>query len=285
MVPVVLESFCLMETLSPCACECLKSNFKFDPSKRYMREVNSKEDRSSAFACDAINIIKSMETELFIRVRPGKSLVFTMDIDVTKIAACLQINTKCKVICVGTKPNHWMSTQCLIKEQMCDMCYQNPDAKTRVELATEVKVFLIVAQDEPINSYPFSVVACWPQSNNDASDFTRDCCNAAKKINDKYAHTKFSGNSTDGASLETKYIAATQLDFMDEKHNCTAGTDNKHNVKNDRHHIGGVNSAASFVNCMIYCNVFRQSNTSKELTCPKDFISDKKVEDLLVIKP
>ena len=122
--------------------------------------------------------------------------------------------------------------------------------------------------------------SCCPQYSDDTSNSTRDCCSASKKINDKCPHVNFSGILTNGVLLETKYLVAAQLGFVDGKHNHTAASDNKHNAKNYLYYVERVNSAAIFGNYVIDCDMLRQSDISRDLTCPKDYSSDKKVKDL-----
>ena len=281
MEPEVIDFFRLMETLSPRACEFLKSNFKISPFKRHMRELNSKEDRSTPFMCDINSIVEHMEIEINCRLTIEKELVFTLAIDATKVAGCLQINSKHKAICGGASPNHWIPAHHLNVNEMKQVLQQEPEAKIKAEIAAEVKMCVLVVQNCPSNVCPFAVVACRPQSNNEKSDFTRECCHAAKMISDKYSHINFAGLSTDGMSLETNDLVEVQLGFMDGKHNHTAGAYNKHNIKNDQYHLAlGGNSTAIVGNCIIDGDLLRQSGISNDLICPKDFTSDKKVEEL-----
>ena len=68
--------------------------------------------------------------------------------------------------------------------------------------------------------------------------------------------------------------------FLDRKILYLGGVDNKHNVKTHRYqHVGGSN-VASIGNTTIDVNFLLQANISKDLFSPKDFSSDKKVEQL-----
>jgi len=237
MEPEIIDFFRLMEMLLPRACEFLKANFKISLSKRYIRELNSKEDRLTPFVCNINSIVEHMETEINFWLTIEKDLVFTLVIDTTKVAGCLQINSKHKVICSSTSPNHWIPTHHLNINEIKEILQQAPEAKIEVEIATEVKICLLVIQNCPNNIYPFTVVACRPQSNNEKSDFIREYCYAAKIISDKYSHINFAWLSTDSVSLETNDLIAVQLIFIDGKHNYTTSTDNKHNIKNDQYHF------------------------------------------------
>ena len=68
--------------------------------------------------------------------------------------------------------------------------------------------------------------------------------------------------------------------FLDGKTSYLGGVDNKHNVKNHRHQCMGGSNVASIGNTMIDVNLLLQANISKDLISPKDFSSDKKVEQL-----
>ena len=155
---------------------------------------------------------------LFPMLTLDKIFSFTLAIDATKVAGCLQVNTKHKVTCDGTRPNHWISTQHLSKKDMLNIFRQDAAAKILPEIATEAKFCLLVTQNTPKQMYPFAVVACRPQSNNHASDFAHICCNTAKQTDDKHPHVNFTGLSTDGAPVESKDLIKIKLGFVDGKH-------------------------------------------------------------------
>ena len=56
--------------------------------------------------------------------------------------------------------------------------------------------------------------------------------------------------------------------------------DNKHNIKNDRYQFIGGSNAAVIGNYYIDTNLLLMAKVSSELIAPKDFASDKKVEQL-----
>ena len=87
-----------------------------------MRKINSREDQSTNFDTSVVNIIKNMEDALFPRLNSGKNLAFELAIDATKVAGCLQVNTKYEVTCDGTHPNNWISTQHFSKEEILNIC-------------------------------------------------------------------------------------------------------------------------------------------------------------------
>ena len=77
-------------------------------------------------------------------------------------------------------------------------------------------------------------------------------------ISNKYSHINFARLSTDYVSLEATNLVTAQLAFMNGKHNYTAGTDNKHNIKNDRYYFAlGDNSIAIIGNYIIDSDLLR----------------------------
>ena len=66
-----------------------------------MKEINLRKDKSTTFDTSISNIIKNIENVLFSRLN-----AFILTIDITKVASCLLVNTKCKVIYIETYLNH-----------------------------------------------------------------------------------------------------------------------------------------------------------------------------------
>ena len=83
--------------------------------------------------------------------------------------------------------------------------------------------------------------------------------------------------------MESKDVMTGLCDFLSGKRNNSATTDNKHNVKADRYQVvgGGDRRVATIGNSFLDADIIRQAGVSPELYRPKDYASDKKVEDLL----
>ena len=114
----VLDFFRLVDALSPRACEFLKEKFKLGPSKRHMKKLNSREASVAPFECDSKTKLKKMIDKIRIKLAPGQRLSFSLEIDTTKVAGCVQVNIQHKVACGDTKSNHWISTLELTREDM-----------------------------------------------------------------------------------------------------------------------------------------------------------------------
>ena len=95
-----------------------------------------------------------------------------------------------------------------------------------------------------------------------------------------YDDINFEDLSINCTSLDTMYIINSQLIFIDEDTTFTLGAGNKCDIKNDRNHISGGSSAAALIDYVINYEIFRKSSVSCELALPKEFTSDKKVEDI-----
>ena len=91
---------------------------------------------------------------------------------------------------------------------------------------------------------------------------------------------RFTNFACDGVSVETCDILETLCKFIDGKINYCAAVDNKHNIKNDRCQLIGGSNAACMGDYCIDTNLLLMAEVSSELLAPKDFASDKKVEQL-----
>ena len=85
-----------------------------------------------------------------------------------------------------------------------------------MQIATEFKMYILVIQNYLNNISPFVVVAYRPQSNDEMSDFTRDCCYIVKMISNKYSHINYTRLSTDYVLLETTNLIKSKLAFRME---------------------------------------------------------------------
>ena len=119
---------------------------------------------------------------------------------------------------------------------------------------------------------------------NDTLSFARDYYIAAEKVSCKYKMHSFIRCISNIISFNTKYIIVTQINFWDSRRNYTAETDSKQNVKNARYYFTRGNSVAHIGNHFIDNCIFLLASVSKELICPEDFTSNKKIEDLLLYK-
>ena len=85
----------------------------------------------------------------------------------------------------------------------------------------------------------------------------------------------------DGVSLKSLDIVTSSVNFWRGITNYNAGTDVKHNVKNDHYHELEGNSFMTAGNYVVDGDFFREASVAKELCPPKDFDSEKLVESLL----
>ena len=181
----------------------------------------------------------------------------------------------------GSFPNHIISTQHLGKECI-DKILDNKDEP--IDLASEVKIAVISFQNLPRTTSPIAIIAARPQGNNETSSFTRDVCEAATLVTNDLEMVRFTSFATDGVSVETHDIMLALCEFLDRKNEYCAAVDNKHNIKNDRYQLIGGSNAGTMGNYYVDTNLLLMAKVSAELIAPKDFASDKKVEQLFSYK-
>jgi hypothetical protein len=183
----------------------------------------------------------------------------------------------------GAYPNHMISTEHLGKEcimQILENKDKTDSTKDAIELASEIKIAVVSFQNLPKHISPIAIVAARPQGNNECSMFTKDVCEAASLVEKDMNDIRFTNFATDSVSVETHDILHTLCLFMDGKANYCAAVDNKHNVKNDRYQLIGGSNAATIGKYYVDTNLLLMAGVSSDLIAPKDFASDKKVEQL-----
>lgn len=183
----------------------------------------------------------------------------------------------------GAFPNHIISTQHLGKEcikKILDNKDETDPTKNAIELASEIKIAVVSFQNLPKHISPMAIISARPQGNNETSSFTKDVCEAASLVTKDLEDMRFTNFATDGVSVETFDILQTLCEFIEGKINYCAAVDNKHNVKNDRYQFIGGSNAATIGNYYIDTNLLLMARVSSDLIAPKDFASDKKVEQL-----
>ena len=248
-----------------------------------MRTLNQKDRGTCTFQSEVKNIYANIRTKCEQLRQKDLILAYALSIDATKSAKSLNINTTRKCIMGGAFPNHMISTQHLGKDcirKILDNKYDENDKKDPIELATEIKIAVISFQNLPKHLSPMAIVAARPQGNNETSSFTKDVCEAARLVERDLDYVRFTNFATDGVSVETLDILQTLCEFLDGKINHCAAVNNKHNVKNDRYQFIGGSNAAVMGNYYIDTNLLLMAKVSIELIAPKDFASDKKVEQL-----
>ena len=183
----------------------------------------------------------------------------------------------------GSYPNHMISTEHLGKDCV-NQILENKDkidsTKDAIELASEIKIAVVAFQNLPRNISPMAIVAARPQGNNETSTFTQDVCEAASMLSKDLEDARFTNFATDGVSVETHDVLQTLCLCLDGKINYCAAVDNKHNVKNDRYQLIGGSNVATMGTYCIDTNLLLMAGVSADLIAPKDFASDKKVEQL-----
>ena len=248
----------------------------------WLSELNKKDRGENIFKCDVSNIYNNIKTmiECIMSVIKG-ILTFSVAMDGSKVPNSININTAHKCIMGGVYPYHLIYTTHLSKEEIMKILYNKPDKGNReMELASEVKVATICFQNPPKGMSPMAIISARPQGVNAPSTFTDDVCRAASKIANEYKNVEFTNFATDGVSVETHDIMNTLFKFLDGKISFLGAVDNKHNVKNHRYQYIGGSNVASIGNSIVDVNLLLQANVSKDLISPKDFSSDKKVEQL-----
>ena len=183
----------------------------------------------------------------------------------------------------GSYPNHMMTTEHLGKDCV-NQILENKDkidsTKDAIELASEIKIAVVAFQNLPRNISPMAIVAARPQGNNETSTFAQDVCEAASMLSKDLEDARFTNFATDGVSVETHDVLQTLCLCLDGKINYCAAVDNKHNVKNDRYQLIGGSNVATMGTYCIDTNLLLMAGVSADLIAPKDFASDKKVEQL-----
>ena len=84
----------------------------------------------------------------------------------------------------------------------------------------------------------------------------------------------------DGVSVESHGVVLTICMFMDDLSKHTGAVANKHNAKNDRYVEVGGSSAPAIGELVADTDMLRQVGIPKELWRIKDFVSNKKVQNL-----
>ena len=185
----------------------------------------------------------------------------------------------------GAFPNHMISTQHLGKECMQKILgnkFDEDDKKEAIELASEIKIAVVSFQNLPKGTSPMAIIAARPQGNNETSSFACDACEVARLVERDLRFARFTNFAADGVSVEMYDMLQTSCEFLDGTINHCAAVDNKHNIKNDRYQFIGGSNAATIGNYCIDTNLLLMAKVSSELIAPKDFASDKKVEQLFI---
>ena len=278
--------FRYLRSLSPQASMFVSANCGFGGkavSDRWMRRLNQRNRGVCTFNSDVKNIYNNLRTKCEQVKQNEKVLVLSILIDATKVPKSLNINTTRKCIMGGAYPNHIISTQHLGKEcirKILDNKDESDPSKEAIECALEIKIAVVSFQNVPKKISPMAIIAARPQGNNETSSFTKDVCEAASLVVKDLVNVRFTNFATDGVSVETSDILQTLCEFIDGKIDYCAAVDNKHNVKNDRYQLIGGSNAATIGNYYIDTNLLLLAEVSSELIAPKDFASDKKVEQL-----
>ena len=282
----VQNFFRYLRTLSPQASMFVSANCGLDGkaiSDRWMKKLNQKDRGVCTFNSSVKNIYNFIRTKIVQVKQKNKHLVFSISIDATKVPPSLNINTTRKCIMGGSFPNHMISTQNLGREcikKILDNKDEKDINKNIIDLAKEIKIAVVSFQNVPKQVSPMAIVAARPQGNNETSTFTSDVCEAARLIDKDLEEVRFTNFAVDGLSVETHDVLETLCKFIDGKINYCATVDNKHNIKNDRYQLIGGSNAACIGNYYIDTNLLLMAGVSSELLVPKDFASDKKVEQL-----
>ena len=238
----LVDFYRYLRTLGKQSCKFVTANLGLGGkgiSDRWLRELNRKDRGDNIFRCDKKSIYNNLK-QLLLDI-PTTTLLktFAVSIDGSRCPKSININTAHKCIFGRSFPNHIISTQNLSKEEINNILYTDYS-----DLASEIKVPTVCAQNVKKGTSPMAIIAARPQSVNAVSDFTADVCAAANMIVNEYKGTSFSNFATDGVSVETKDIMYTMFSFLDKKVNYLGAVDNKHNVKNHRYqYIGGSNVA------------------------------------------
>ena len=280
------DFFRYLRTLSPQASMFASANCGLEGkavSDRWLRVLNQKNRGNCIYLCDVKHVYSNVRKRCEELMKPNIHLVFSLAIDATKVPKSLNINATRKCVMGASHPNHLMFTEHLSKEELqkvLDNKDKEDPKKDMLELASEVKIGTICFQNQPKGVSPMRIIAARPQGVNAVSSFTRDLCQAACLIERDLDYVRFTNFATDGVSVETSDILLSLCEFLDGKHNFCAAVDNKHNVKNDRYQLIGGSNAATIGNYYVDTNLLLMSHASSELIVPKDFASDKKVEEL-----
>ena len=176
-----------------------------------------------------------------------------------------------------------ISTQYLGKEYVrktLDNKDEKDSTKDTIELASKIKIVALVFQNLLKHMSLIAIVSARPQGNNETSAFAKDMCEAASLIEKDLDKVRFTNFATNGLSVETCNVLQTLCQFMNRKTNYCAAVDNKHNIKNDRCQLIGRSNVATIGNYYVDTNLLLMAQVSSNLLAPKDFASDKKVEQI-----
>ena len=95
------------------------------------------------------------------------NILFGLEIDATKVASFLKVNTTFGVVCGESAPNHCRSI---------DELQESNDVPNNKYMATEIKCAILTLQYSPENVSPFKIIAARPQTTNQCfDDFNKDC--------------------------------------------------------------------------------------------------------------
>ena len=278
--PRIKNFYRYLHTIAPKACEAVAANLGGGPSKRWMKVLNARDRPDSIFHSSVDNIVERMEQAVKRRlVRGTAPSAFSLAIDATKVSEVLEISTSYKSILGGAFPHHNISTVDLTVANIQAILSKKSSAPVTVEIASEVKVGIMVFANPPIGTSPFEIIAARPQTNNATSNFTRDLVDASKRVASKYL-TSFLNFAVDGVSLEQSDVMTAICRFLAAEDNHLGAVDNKHNIKNDRYQLIGGQQLVSIGKWVCDSDLLRQSGVPKELIRIKDFASDKLVDEL-----
>ena len=108
----------------------------------------------------------------------------------------------------------------------------------------------------------------------------KDCVNQILENKDKIDSTKDAIELASEIKIAVVAFQNLPRNCLDGKINYCAAVDNKHDVKNDRHQLIGGSNVATMGTYFIDTNLLLMAGASADLIAPKDFASDKKVEEL-----
>ena len=82
----------------------------------------------------------------------------------------------------GLCPNRHFRTLGLSKQDITDVLEQTETTKHKTDIASEVKVAMLSLHYCKEIIHPCACVAARPQSNNEFSEFTKDVCKSAQRL-------------------------------------------------------------------------------------------------------
>ena len=265
----VLDFSNVIRLKSPSAYRFIADNL-LSPSIRHLGRITSNIDHDSIFNIEKSAIIKRVDIWVnnVLDECSDSKLICSLSGDATKVAKMFSVDPTTKIGYGRIYPN-----QMMISSDGTEFMSTNND----LDLADEVKCFLLSAQNSKKECSPVKMITARSQSSNE------NCPDYNNLLIDtlvKHPKIKLISVSFDGLSNEAQCIRNSIVDYLMGKSNFIGLMDINHVAKAMRSQLVLGSSIVKIGDSLFDPGLFQEANVNSDLFRVKDFTSDKIVLQL-----